>query len=68
MTFFKIIIPFFLLSFLIACTDDENKNKKELSGDHIWKEQTDTLKTSKDVAKQLQQSLDQQKQKLDESN
>lgn len=56
-----IIIP--ALFFLGACTDDEN-NKEELTGNHVWKQQTDTLQTSKDVAKQLQQSLDKQQEQL----
>lgn len=65
--------PLFLLiflssmaSFLGACSDDKATESKE--NDHVWKHQTDTLKTSKDVAKKLQDSLNQQQQKMDESN
>ncbi|MDH5601335.1 MAG: hypothetical protein OEY78_08545 [Gammaproteobacteria bacterium] len=52
---------------LVACSDesDENENK---SGDHVWKHQTDTLKTSKDVARQLQDSLNQQEKSMNENN
>jgi outer membrane biogenesis lipoprotein LolB len=56
--------------FIAACTDNEESkdSKKEAKGDHVWKHQTDALKTSKDVAKQLQEQLNQQQQKLDENN
>ena len=64
----KPILLFFLLSFTVACSDDDDNKKKEITGDHIWKQQTDALKTSKEVAKQVQKSLDQQKKKLDQSN
>lgn len=59
-----------LASIMVACSDNEDKSepKKEASGDHIWKHQTDALQTSKDVAKKLQESLNQQQKKLDESN
>jgi uncharacterized lipoprotein YehR (DUF1307 family) len=59
-----------IASLMIACSDnEENKNRQtEAQGDHIWKHQTDTLKTSKDAAKKLQESLNLQQQKLDENN
>lgn len=55
---------------MVACSeeDEQKKSKNEATGDHIWKHQTDALKTSKDVAKKLQESMNQQQQKLDESN
>lgn len=56
-----------LITGLTACTEESDKNEKK-SGDHVWKQQTDTLKKSKDVAKQLQDSLNQQQKKLDENN
>ena len=52
---------------LVACTEEGDKNETK-SGDHVWKHQTDTLKTSKDVAKQLQDSLNQQQKTMDENN
>lgn len=61
-------------SFLVACSDDKNEEKSEkkieqkTSGDHVWKQQTDTLKAAKDAAKKAQESLDEQQQKLNESN
>lgn len=55
---------------MVACSEDneQKKSENEATGDHVWKHQTDALKTSKDVAKKLQESLNQQQQKLDESN
>jgi len=52
--------------FLTACSDD--KNQEQGQNNHIWKHQTDTLQTSKDAAKKLQESLNLQQQKLDENN
>ncbi|MCW8900763.1 MAG: hypothetical protein OQK75_13515 [Gammaproteobacteria bacterium] len=59
-----------MTSLLVACSEDNDsvKSENKTSGDHVWKEQTDALKTSKDVAKKLQDSLNQQQQKLDESH
>ena len=59
----------FLLSIfytLTACSDDTDK--PEATGDHVWKTQTDALKTAKDVAGNLQESLNQQKEKLEDSD
>ena len=55
---------------MVACSDNEDsKNSKDAAkGDHVWKQQTDALKTSKDAAKKLQEQLNQQQQKIDESN
>ena len=52
---------------LVGCSDDNDKNEAK-SGDHIWKHQTDALQTSKDVANQLQDSLNQQQKTMDENN
>lgn len=56
-------------SLLVACSDDKNeeKSEKKSTGDHVWKQQTDTLKAAKDMAKKAQESLDQQQQQLDEN-
>ena len=67
-----ILLTFFSVTALtmVACSDDETQQKvqNESSADHVWKQQTDTLKASKDAAKKLQQSLDQQQKQMDESN
>lgn len=57
-------------TFLVACSDDKNeeKSEKKSSGDHVWKQQTDTLKSAKEMSKKMQESLNEQQQKLNESN
>jgi len=59
-----------MITILPACSDDNNEkeaNKKD-SGDHVWKHQTDALKSAKDMAKKMQESLNQQKDNLDDNN
>lgn len=55
---------------LAACSDDaeESASKKESTGDHVWKTQTDALQSAKDMSKKMQESLDQQQETLNESN
>ena len=56
--------------FLGACSDDAEKStsKAESTGDHVWKTQTDALKSAKDMAKKMQESLKQQEENINESN
>ena len=56
-----------LVTGLVACSEDSDKGVNK-SGDHVWKHQTDTLQTSKDAAKKLQESLNQQQIQMDENN
>lgn len=57
------------LSLLVACSDKDDKNvQQKVSADHVWKEQTDVLKSAQDAAKKMQETLNQNKQKLNESN
>ena len=67
---FNRLIPLILIasiaSLLVACSDNSDSEKEK--GDHVWKQQTDTLQTSKDAANKLQESLNQQQQKMDENN
>ena len=60
----KALVLILLVSLTVACSQDKDDNKKA-SGDHVWKSQTDTIQTSKDMAKKIQQSLDQEKKDLD---
>lgn len=54
-------------SLITGCSDNEDNSKKATTEpDHIWKQQTDTLKTSKDAANKLQESLNRQQQQIDE--
>lgn len=65
----KLLIISGLFSGLAACSDNESNQsgQKETHGEHIWKHQTDTLKTSKDVAKQLQKNLNLQQQEIEDN-
>jgi len=70
--FTQIILMGFIFTLALnitACSDDkdETTEKKESKGDHVWKQQTDTLKSAKEMAKKMQESLNQQQQTLDES-
>ena len=64
------VLLLFFSSMLLSCSEDSEKasSKSNRAAEHIWKQQTDALKSAEDVAKQLQQSLNQQKEKLDASN
>ena len=66
----SLILVSCMASLLVACSEDTDsaKSKNKTNGDHVWKHQTDTLKASKDAAKKLQDSLNQQQQKMDENN
>ena len=73
----KNIKTFILLGFistmpllLTSCSDDaeESANKKESTGDHVWKTQTDALQSAKDTSKKMQESMDQQQKTLNENN
>lgn len=72
-----LIKTFILLGFItsialnmVACSDNNNEqeSKKESSGDHVWKTQTDALKSAKEMAKKMQESLDQQQEKMNDNN
>ena len=56
--------------FLGACSDDAEKStiKTESTGDHVWKSQTDALKSAKDMAKKMQENLKQHEENMNESN
>ena len=63
-TLILLILVSSMASMLVACSEDKNQE----NGEHVWKQQTDTLKSAKDMAKKMQENLNQQQQKLDESN
>jgi len=68
-TFKTMIFVFFLSSSMLACSDNTDKNTSEKKQtDHVWKQQTDALKSAKEVAGKLEKSLKQHKQKMDESH
>ena len=55
-------------SMLIACSDEQDSSKAKASGDHVWKTQTDALQSAKDAAGKMQNSLIEQKEKMNEDN
>ncbi|MCZ6526363.1 MAG: hypothetical protein O6928_07420 [Gammaproteobacteria bacterium] len=58
------IIKVFLISmiiFLTACSED-----KETSGEHVWKEQTDTINKAKQVEAMIMDSAEKQKKAIEE--
>lgn len=56
--------------FITSCTDETNEqtSKKEKTGDHVWKTQTDTIQSAKDMANKMQESLKKQQENMDENN
>jgi len=68
-TFKTTLILFFLSSLMLACSDNtaENTGEKKQS-DHVWKQQTDALKSAKEVAGKLEESLQQHQQKMDKNH
>ncbi len=63
----KIILLGTVLFLISACSDDESaKPEKKLSGDHVWKEQTQTIDRAKEVEGMLQDAADEQRKVIDE--
>lgn len=63
------LMVLFLSLFLLACSDNADENSREKKQTvHVWKQQTDALKSAKEVTGKLQQSLKQQQQKMDENH
>lgn len=50
---------------LAACSDDSTENKAK--GDHIWKEQTEALQKTKDLAKTLDEEFKKKMEQMEES-
>jgi len=59
-----------LATIMVACGEnpDEAAAKDNAKGDHVWKTQTDTLQSAKDMANKMQESLNQQQETMDENN
>jgi len=53
---------------MAACSDDKKEQTNKNKGDHVWKQQTDTLKSAKEMAEKMQKSMDQMQQNIDENN
>ena len=57
----KIIFLGTVLLLAMSCSDDDKD-----SGDHVWKEQTQTIDRAKEVEGLLQDAADQQRKHIDE--
>lgn len=60
----------FMATSLTACSDkteDATANKAK-NTDHVWKTQTDALKSAKEMTNKMQESLKQQQEDLDKNN
>lgn len=54
------------LMLVSACSDDEQgSSERKLSGDHVWKEQTDTIDKAKEVEGLLQDITEKQRQAIE---
>ena len=55
---------------ITACSEksEESSTKNANNGDHVWKTQTDTLKSAKEMANKMQENLNQQQESLDKNN
>ena len=63
----KIILLVGILFLISACSDDESATpEKKLNGDHVWKEQTQTIDRAKEVEGMLQDAADEQRKVIDE--
>ncbi len=63
----KIILLGSVLFLFSACSDDETaKPEKKLTGDHVWKEQTQTIDRAKEVEGMLLDAADDQRKVIDE--
>ena len=57
-----IFILFVALIMMIGCTNDDTQKKKE----HVWKEQTDTMKKAQAVEGVLQDSAEAERKQIEE--
>jgi len=62
-----ISIIIFSTLLLIACSDHEGKGKSNTRGDHVWKEQTDTLDKAKAVEGIIKDAAKEQREVIEEN-
>ncbi len=58
---------FLLITFIAGCSDEQENDNKKAERDHVWKNQTDALKSAKEMSRKMQKSLSQQQQTLEEN-
>ena len=62
-TFIFLAMALMLVS---ACSDDEQgSSERKLSGDHVWKEQTETIDKAKEAERLLQDVAEKQRQAIE---
>ena len=59
----RLIFPLLLIPFLFVIGCSDNKVEK-----HVWKEKTDTIEKAKGVEQLIQNTVQQQKQNIDEQS
>lgn len=59
----KLIFLISIIPLLASCSDSSDN---KASGDHVWKEQTDTIDKAKEVEAAIQKSFDLQKEAIEE--
>ena len=66
MRYFLLILVVMLISSLIikGCLDSERKN----AGDHVWKEQTDTIKKAEEVNQLILDAAEKQRQNIEQQS
>ncbi len=62
-----IFIIFISTLLLTACSDDEGKAKSKLTGEHVWKEQTDTMERAKAVEGMMEDAAQEQRKMIEEN-
>ncbi len=63
----KIILLGAVLFLISACSEDESATpEKKLSGDHVWKEQTQAIDRAKEVEGMLLDAADEQRKVIEE--
>lgn len=64
-----ILVLFSSVSLIMAaCSDEKKEQTNKNKGDHVWKQQTDTIKSAKEMSEKMQKSMDQMQQNIDENN
>jgi len=62
----NLILILFLMS-LIACSEESGDNTSKAKNEHIWKHQTDALKKTEDLAKQLEKEFKKKMEQMEKA-
>jgi len=58
---------FLLLSILLLACSDDSPDQKKASGDHVWKDQTDTMDRAREVEGILDDAAQEQRKIIEET-